>query len=93
MRKLPMTLPRLPTAAIKNLSARTVIPQRTADESRAQMPEANATWHQYVAVEQYEWVLAPYDGIVTACDLHRGALVAIATANTTTPAIHQLADT
>lgn len=69
-----------------------VVPQQTADESHAQMLEAFATWHQYVATQQYERVLAPYDGIITARNLHPGALVGNASAaNTSSPAIYEMA--
>lgn len=69
-----------------------VIPQQTADQSHAQMLEAYASWRSYVATQRYERVLAPYDGMITARNLHPGALVGSASAsNTSTPAIYQMA--
>jgi RND family efflux transporter MFP subunit len=76
----------------QELVSQAVIPQQTADVSHAQMLEAYATWHQYVATEQYERVLAPYDGMITARNLNPGALVGSASAsNTSTPAIYEMA--
>jgi RND family efflux transporter MFP subunit len=69
-----------------------VVPQQTADVSHAQMLETYATWRSYVATQQYERVLAPYDGMITARNLHPGALVGSASAsNTSTPAIYEMA--
>jgi RND family efflux transporter MFP subunit len=69
-----------------------VVPQQTADESHAQMLETYATWKSYVATQQYERVLAPYDGMITARNLHPGALVGSASAsNTSAPAIYEMA--
>ncbi|MBV8359602.1 MAG: efflux RND transporter periplasmic adaptor subunit [Deltaproteobacteria bacterium] len=69
-----------------------VVPQQTADQSHAQMLETYAAWRSYVATQQYERVLAPYDGIITARNLHPGALVGSASAsNTSMPAIYEMA--
>jgi RND family efflux transporter MFP subunit len=69
-----------------------VVPQQTADDSHAQMLESYATWRSYVATQQYERVLAPYDGMITVRNLHPGALVGSASAsNTSTPAIYEMA--
>ncbi|HEY2525118.1 MAG TPA: efflux RND transporter periplasmic adaptor subunit [Candidatus Binataceae bacterium] len=69
-----------------------VIPQQTADESHAQMLETYATWRSYVATQQYERVLAPYDGMITVRNLNPGALVGNASAsNTSSPAIFEMA--
>ena len=69
-----------------------VVPQQTADEYHAQMLEAYAAWRSYVATQQYERVLAPYDGMITARNLNPGALVGNASAsNTSTPAIYEMA--
>jgi membrane fusion protein, multidrug efflux system len=69
-----------------------VVPQQTADESHAQMLETYATWRSYVATQQYERVLAPYDGMITARNLNPGALVGNGSASdTSTPAIFQMA--
>jgi membrane fusion protein, multidrug efflux system len=69
-----------------------VVPQQTADESHAQMLESYAAWRSYVATQQYERVLAPYDGMITARNLNPGALVGNGSASdTSTPAIYQMA--
>ena len=69
-----------------------VVPQQTADEYHAQMLETYATWRSYVSTQQYERVLAPYDGMITVRNLHPGALVGSASAsNTSTPAIYEMA--
>jgi membrane fusion protein, multidrug efflux system len=69
-----------------------VVPQQTADEYHAQMLEAYATWRSYMATQQYERVLAPYDGMITVRNLNPGALVGNASAsNTSTPAIYEMA--
>jgi membrane fusion protein, multidrug efflux system len=69
-----------------------VVPQQTADDYHAQMLEAYATWRSYVATQQYERVLAPYDGMITVRNLNPGALVGNASAsNTSTPAIYEMA--
>jgi RND family efflux transporter MFP subunit len=74
------------------LVRREVVPQQTADESHAQMLEAFAAWRQYVATQQYERVLAPYDGMITVRNLNPGALVGSASAaNTSSPAIYEMA--
>jgi RND family efflux transporter MFP subunit len=45
-----------------------------------------------VATQQYERVLAPYDGVITMRNLHPGALVGSASAaNTSSPAIYEMA--
>jgi RND family efflux transporter MFP subunit len=69
-----------------------VVPQQTADEYHAQMLEAYAAWHSYIATQQYERVLAPYDGMITVRNLNPGALVGNASAsNTSAPAIYEMA--
>jgi RND family efflux transporter MFP subunit len=69
-----------------------VVPQQTADQYHAQMLEAYATWRSYVATQQYERVLAPYDGMITARNLHPGALVGSGSASgTSTPSIFEMA--
>jgi multidrug efflux pump subunit AcrA (membrane-fusion protein) len=68
------------------------VPQQTADQSHAQLLETYATWRSYVATQQYERVLAPYDGMITARNLYPGALVgSVSASGTSTPAIYQLA--
>ena len=52
-----------------------VIPQQTADTSHATMLQAKAVYQQELAMQQYEVVRAPYDGIVTARYVDPGALI------------------
>jgi membrane fusion protein, multidrug efflux system len=57
------------------------ISQQTADNSRGAMLQARDTYTQLRAMQAYEVITAPFDGIVTARYLDPGALVA----QTTTP--------
>ena len=59
-----------------------VIPQETADTSYATMLQAKAAYEQELALQQYEIVRAPFDGIVTARYVDPGALIP----QTTSPA-------
>ncbi|MHB8383888.1 MAG: efflux RND transporter periplasmic adaptor subunit, partial [Candidatus Binataceae bacterium] len=59
-----------------------VIPQQTADDSRATMLQAQATLAQSIALQAYEHVTAPFDGIVTARDVDPGHLIPQATGST-----------
>ena len=59
-----------------------VISQQIADESRATMLQAKATLAQSLALQSYERVLAPFDGIVTARDVDPGHLIPEATSST-----------
>jgi len=59
-----------------------VIPQQTADESRAAMLQAKATLAQSIALQAYERVTAPFDGIVTDRYVDPGHLIPEATAST-----------
>jgi RND family efflux transporter MFP subunit len=69
-----------------------VIPQQNADQTHAQMLETYATWKSYVATQQYERVTAPFDGMITARNLHPGALVGSSAATgTSSPAIFEIA--
>jgi RND family efflux transporter MFP subunit len=69
-----------------------VVPQQTADDYHAQMLETYATWRSYMATQQYERVVSPYDGMITVRNLHPGALVGSSSAsNTSTPAIYEMA--
>jgi len=52
-----------------------VIPQQTADDSHATMLQAKASYEQQLALQQYEIVRAPFEGIVTARDVDPGALI------------------
>jgi RND family efflux transporter MFP subunit len=69
-----------------------VIPQQDADQTHAQMLETYATWRSYVETQQYERVIAPFDGMITTRNLNPGALVGSATATgTSSPAIFEIA--
>jgi RND family efflux transporter MFP subunit len=69
-----------------------VVPKQTADESRSQRLETYATWRSYIATKGYEHVLAPFDGMITARNLHPGALVGSATATgTSSPSVYEIA--
>jgi len=52
-----------------------VIPQQTADYSHATMLQARASYEQELALQQYEIVRAPFEGIVTARYVDPGALI------------------
>ncbi len=57
-----------------------VIPQQTADVSHATMLQAKAVYEQELALQQYEVVRSPFDGIVTARYVDPGTLIPQATA-------------
>jgi membrane fusion protein, multidrug efflux system len=59
-----------------------VISPQAADESHSAMLQARATLEQMRAMQQYEHVIAPFDGIVTARNLDPGHLVPEATSST-----------
>ena len=59
-----------------------VIPQQTADESRATMLQTKATLEQSIALQAYERVTAPFDGIVTDRYVDPGHLIPEATSST-----------
>jgi RND family efflux transporter MFP subunit len=74
------------------LLRRQVVPRQEADQTHAQMLEAYATWRSYVATQQYERVVAPFDGMITTRNLNPGALVGSAAASdTSSPAIFTIA--
>jgi RND family efflux transporter MFP subunit len=56
-----------------------VAAQQTADDSRAAMLEAKEALNQLVAMQAYEVIKAPLDGIITARNVDPGALVPQAT--------------
>jgi RND family efflux transporter MFP subunit len=66
-----------------------VIAQQQADNARAQMREAKAALDQLVAMQAYEAIRAPFNGIVTARFVDPGALIPQATSQsgTLTPII------
>jgi RND family efflux transporter MFP subunit len=59
-----------------------VISQQTADESRATMMQAKAVLAQSIALQTYERVTAPFDGIVTDRYVDPGHLIPEATNST-----------
>jgi RND family efflux transporter MFP subunit len=61
-----------------------VISRQAYDDQHALMLQARATLAQYEALQSYEIVRAPYDGIVTARNVDPGHLVPEATAATST---------
>ncbi|HVA80183.1 MAG TPA: efflux RND transporter periplasmic adaptor subunit [Candidatus Binataceae bacterium] len=64
----------------QKLLGQQIVPQETADASHATMLSDRARWESLRAEQDYERVLAPFDGVVTARNLDPGALVAMATA-------------
>jgi RND family efflux transporter MFP subunit len=69
-----------------------VVPRQQADETHAQMLETYALWQSDVATQQYERVLAPFDGMITARNLNPGALVGSnAATGTSSPSIFEIA--
>jgi RND family efflux transporter MFP subunit len=56
-----------------------VVPQQTADTSHATMLQAKDAYQQEVALQNYEIVRAPFDGIVTARYVDPGTLIPQAT--------------
>jgi RND family efflux transporter MFP subunit len=59
-----------------------VISQQVADDSRATMLQARATLAQSIALQGYERVTAPFDGIVTEREVDPGHLIPEATNST-----------
>jgi membrane fusion protein, multidrug efflux system len=59
-----------------------VVPQQTADQTHATMLQDKATLEQNLAIQAYEIIRSPIDGIVTARYVDPGALIP----ETTTPA-------
>ncbi len=64
----------------QELVRQSVVPQQTADETHSAMLQAKATYEQELALQQYEVVRAPFDGIVTARYVDPGTLIPAATA-------------
>jgi membrane fusion protein (multidrug efflux system) len=64
-----------------------VIPQQTADDSHSAMLQARAAYEQELALQGYEIVRAPFDGIVTARYVDPGTLIPQATTPSATPNI------
>jgi len=57
-----------------------VVPQQTADQTHSAMLQAKAAYEQELAMQGYEIVRAPFDGIVTARFVDPGTLIPAATA-------------
>ncbi|MGA9721922.1 MAG: efflux RND transporter periplasmic adaptor subunit [Candidatus Binatus sp.] len=57
-----------------------VVPQQTADDTHSAMLQAKAAYEQELAMQGYEVVRAPFDGIVTARFVDPGTLIPAATA-------------
>jgi membrane fusion protein, multidrug efflux system len=55
------------------------VARQSADTSHAQMLQAKATYEQLLALQRYEIITAPVDGLITARYLDPGALVPQAT--------------
>ena len=61
-----------------------VVAQQIADDSHATMLQAKAAYEQELALQQYEIVRAPFDGIVTARYVDPGTLIPQSTTPTST---------
>lgn len=59
-----------------------VAAQQAADDSRAAMLEAQEALNQLFAMQAYEVIKAPFDGLITARNVDLGALIPQSTANT-----------
>jgi len=69
------------------------ISQQTADNSRGSMLQARDTYTQLRAMQAYEAITAPFDGIVTARYLDPGALVAQTTSPTNSFLLSHISET
>jgi membrane fusion protein, multidrug efflux system len=67
----------------QELVRQNVIPQQTADTSHATMLQAKDAYQQQLAVQSYEIVRAPFDGIVTARYVDPGTLIPQSTTSST----------
>jgi membrane fusion protein, multidrug efflux system len=69
-----------------------VVAQQDADQTHAEMLSTYATWRADVSDQQYERVLAPFDGMIIARNLDPGALVGSSAASgTSTPGLYEIA--
>jgi membrane fusion protein (multidrug efflux system) len=64
-----------------------VVPQQTADNWWASMKQAQEFYEQNLAMQGYEIVRAPFDGVVTARYVDPGTLIPQATSSSSTPNI------
>src|SRR5882762_1849381 len=69
------------------------ISQQTADNSHGSMLQARDTYAQLRAMQAYEVITAPFDGIVTARYLDPGALVAQTTSPTNSYLLSHISET
>src|ERR1700730_7928823 len=67
-------------ARYKYLLKEQVVPQQTADNWWASMVQAEAVYQQDLAIQAYEVVRAPIDGVITARYFDPGAMIPAATA-------------
>jgi membrane fusion protein, multidrug efflux system len=77
----------------QDLVRQQVVPQQTADTSHATMLQAKAAYEQELALQHYEVVQSPYDGIVTARYVDPGTLIPQSTTPSTGTPILALATT
>ena len=75
----------------QDLVRQQVVPQQTADTSHATMLQAKAAYEQELALQHYEVVQSPYDGIVTARYVDPGTLIPQSTTPSTGTPIVALA--
>jgi len=61
-----------------------VVPQQTADQTHSAMLQAKAAYEQELAMQGYEIVRSPFDGIVTARFVDPGTLIPAATSPVST---------
>jgi membrane fusion protein, multidrug efflux system len=66
-------------ARYKDLLKEQVVPKQTADNWQASMLQARALYQQNLAIQAYEVVRAPVDGVITARYFDPGALIPAAT--------------
>jgi membrane fusion protein (multidrug efflux system) len=71
----------------QDLVQQQVVPQQTADQTHSAMLQAKAAYEQELALQGYEVVQAPFDGVVTARYVDPGTLIPQATTPSSTPSI------
>jgi membrane fusion protein, multidrug efflux system len=69
------------------------IAQQLADNSRGAMLQAADTYHQFRAMQSYEVISAPFDGIVTERYFDTGALIAQTTAPSQSELLSHVSET
>lgn len=68
-----------------------VVAAQQADDSHAQMLQARAAYQQLLAMQRYETIRAPFDGVITARFYDEGALIPQATSPTSATPIVTMA--